>query len=188
MKSTTLQKRQSKPGYLYLKVYQYLMIIFDLNSKFCKIYLPSPEHQRTRDQMFQAARSSKQCVVEGYTQESLKGYIYLTGIAHGSNEELREDYIDFLRQRELTKWPKDPPKLGIKSWVSRACRDIAEGNIPTYPTIPTDPEYAANVILDLSIKAGYMLKRLVESLKEKHKTEGGLTEKLYQKRKDFRGY
>jgi len=145
------------------------MIIFDLNSKFCKIYLPSPEHQRTRDQMFQAARSSKQCVVEGYTQESLKGYIYLTGIAHGSNEELREDYIDFLRQRELTKWPKDHPKLGIKSWVSRACRDIAEGNIPTYPTIPTDPEYAANVILDLSIKAGYMLKRLVESLKERQK-------------------
>jgi four helix bundle suffix protein len=138
--------------------------------------------------MFQAARSSKQCLVEGYTQASLKGYIYMAGIAHGSNEELREDYKDFLRQRNLPIWKKDHPQLGRKSWVSRACRDIAMGKIPTYPTIPTDPTYAANVILDLTIKAGYLLNKLIASLHEKHKTEGGLTERLYRTRKQYRGY
>lgn len=181
-------EKKKQAGYIYLRVYQYLVIIFDLNDLFIKIHLAGPEHRRTRDQMFQAGRSSKQCLVEGYTQESLKGYIYLAGIAHGSNEELGEDYKDFLRQRGLAIWPKDHPRLGKKSWVSRACRDITEGRIPTYPTIPTDPEYAANVILDLTTKAGYILQRLVDSLKEKHKTEGGLTEKLYRERRNYRGY
>src|SRR3989344_7579298 len=112
-------KNKSQPGYVYLKVYQYLFIVFDLTEKFCKIHIPGQEHRRTRDQMFQAARSSKQNLVEGYTHESLKGYIYLVGIAHGSNEELREDYKDFLRQRDLAIWQKEHPKLGRKSWVSK---------------------------------------------------------------------
>jgi len=179
---------KKQPGYVYLRVYQYLLIIFDLTSEFIKLHLPGNEHRRTRDQMFQAGRSSKQNIVEGYTHESLKSYIYLSGIAHGSNEELREDYKDFLRQRGLSIWEKDHPKLGRKSWVSRACRDIQAGRIPTYPTIPTDPEYAANVILDLTIKAGFMVEKLISSLKLKHKTEGGLTEKLYHERRNYRGY
>ena len=145
------------------------MIIFDLTNQFIKRFLPGPEHRRTRDQYYQAARSSKQCLVEGYTQEGLKGYIKLAGIAHGSNEELKEDYKDFLRQRNLPVWPKDHPKLGKLSWVSRA-----------------DPTHSANLLLDLTTKAGFMLEKLITSLEEKHRTEGGLTEKLYQRRIEFR--
>lgn len=176
------------PGYHYLRVYQFLVIIFDLNEEFTKKFLPGYEHRRTREQMFQAARSSKQCLVEGYTQEGLKGYIKLAGIAHGSNEELLEDYKDFLRQRGLPVWPKDHPKLGRLGWVSRACREISEGKNPTLPPLPTDPTYSANLLLDLTTKAGFMLERLIASLKEKHMKEGGLTEELYRKRKNYRGY
>ncbi len=46
-----------------------------------------------KEQMDQAARSSKQCLAEGATQgTSLKGYIKMIGITHGSFEELLEDY------------------------------------------------------------------------------------------------
>ena len=185
-------KRKSQPGYIYLKVYQFLMIIFDLTDQFTKRFLISPEHRRTRDQYYQAARSSKQCLVEGYTQEGLKGYIKLAGISHGSNEELKEDYKDFLRQRNLPVWPKDHPKLGKLSWVSRACREIAEGKTPTIPPLPTDPTdptnptHSANLLLDLTTKAGFILEKLITSLEEKHRTEGGLTEKLYWRRVEFR--
>ncbi len=34
----------------------------------------------------------------------------------------------------------------------------------------------------------YLLTKHIEAIKEKHKTEGGLTEKLYKARKQYRGY
>lgn len=173
-------------GYRYLRVYQLLVIIFDLTEQFIRKFLPGSEHRRTRDQMFQAARSSKQCLLEGYSQEGLKGYIKLSGIAKGSNEELHEDYLDFLRQRSLRVWGRYDPRIYRLSWVSRVCREIEEGKIPTIPTLPTNGEYSANLLLDLTAKAGYLLDRLIKALIEKHRTEGGLTERLYSARIEYR--
>lgn len=53
---------------------------------------------RTVDQMVQAARSIKQNIVEGLTdgQTSLEVKIKLLGIARGSNQELLEDYMDYI--------------------------------------------------------------------------------------------
>ena len=58
--------------------------------EFCKLHFPyHPNHpDRTRDQMVQAARSAMSNIVEGNKHVSLKGYIYLVGIARGSLEEL----------------------------------------------------------------------------------------------------
>lgn len=186
--ATPQSSSSRQPGYRLLRAYQFLYIIFDLTDQFCKIHIAGPEHRRTREQMFQAGRSSKQCLLEGYTQEGLSGYIKLTGISHGSNEELREDYLDFLRQRGLPIWDKSDPRISRVGWVSRACREISEGKNPTYPSLPTDPTHAANFLLDLTTKTGFLLQRLVDSLIEKHRTQGGLTEKLYRARKDYRGF
>ena len=57
--------------------------------------------------MIQAARSGKQNIPEGYLQKSLKGKIKLLGVSRGSLEELLNDYLDFLRQRNLALWEKD---------------------------------------------------------------------------------
>lgn len=54
--------------------------------------------------MEQAARSGKQNIPEGYLQKSLEGRIKLVGVARGSLEELLNDYLDFLRQRNLELW------------------------------------------------------------------------------------
>ena len=55
-------------------------------------------------------------------------------------------------------------------------------------SFPEDQERAVNLLITLINQANYLLDKLIESLKEKHMKEGGLTENLYQRRKNYRGY
>lgn len=176
-------KSSSRPGYEYLITFMLGKVIQDLTAEFCDRFID--KKSRTYDQMVQAARSNPQNIAEGYTGESLKSYIFLAGIAHGSNEELAKDFEDFLRQRKLTIWPKDHPKVedfrGFRvEWESQTTLNT--------PKLPENPEEAANMMLTFCQMEGFLLKKLVESLKEKHKKEGGLTERLYRKRTEFRGF
>lgn len=136
-------------------------------------------------QMDEAARSNPRCIAEGFTHESLKGYIYLTGIAHGSNEELGKDYLHFLKKNKLAVWPKDHPK--VREFRAFRVKWLSPTSLNT-PKLPQNPQESANMLLTFCNMEGYLLKKLAESLKEKHKTEGGLTEKLYRERKKKRGY
>jgi len=168
---------ETRPGYEYLTAYILGKVIQDLTVQFCNRYINLKS--RTHDQMVQAARSNSQNVAEGYSNPSLKAYIKLAGIAYGSNEELSKDYQDFLRQKNLPIWPKHNPKI-------REFRDFravwVSPTSPNTPTLPKNPTEAANLILTLCNMEGYLLKRLVSSLMEKHEREGGLTEKLYRRR------
>lgn len=89
----------SQAGYKYLKSYQLTVIIYDLTVQFVKHWIDYKS--RTKDQMEQCARSSKQNIAEGYQEKSLKSYIYLLGVSYASLSELIEDYEDFLRQNKL---------------------------------------------------------------------------------------
>jgi len=181
----------SRPGYEYLTCYMLALVIQELTEEFCKKFLspntpnlPNIEFRQIQ-QMTQAARSTSQNTAEGYTQESLKGYIYLSGIAHGSNEELTKDFLHFLNKNNLAVWPKDDPKVrafrGFRvRWVSPTS--------PNTPTLPNNSQEAGNMLLTFCQMEGYLLSKLVSSLKQKHKTEGGLTENLYRERKNFRGF
>lgn len=170
-----------RPGYEYLSAYILGKVIQDLTVKFCNKYISY--HSRTHDQMVQAARSNPQNIAEGYSNPSLKGYIKLAGIAYGSNEELTKDYQDFLRQRGFKVWDKDHPKIrefrGFRAlWISPTSLNT--------PNLPKSPNEAANMLLTFCNMEGYLLKKLEKSLEEKHRHEGGLTEKLYQKRIAYR--
>lgn len=181
----------SRPGYEYLTCYMLGKVIQDLTYQFCLRFLvanPNTANIPNRkliEQMNGAARSNPQNIAEGYTHESLKGYIYLIGIAHGSNEELAKDYEDFLRHRNLSVYPKDHPR--VRAFRAFRVRWISQTSLNT-PMLPHNLEEAANLLLTLCHMEGYLLKQLVESLKYKHQTEGGLTEKLYRARKAHRGY
>lgn len=149
--------------------------------EFCNKYI-NPK-SRTHDQMVQAARSNCQNVAEGYTNPSLKAYIKLAGIAYGSNEELTKDYQDFLRQHNLAIWEKNHSKIrGFRDfravWLSTTSLNT--------PKLPNDSTEAANMLLTFCNMDGYLLKKLVASLLEKHEKEGGLTEELYRKRIEYR--
>ena len=183
-------KSGSRPGYEYLEAYKLGKVIQDLTVEFCQQFLKNRNdlnfpNYKLIEQMNGAARSNPQNVAEGYTQQSLKGYVKLAGVAHGSNEELAKDYEDFLRQRNLEIWDKNHPKVrGFREF--RAVWE-SQSNLNT-PKLPKDPTETANMLLTFCNMEGYLLKKLVDSLKEKHKTEGGLTEKLYRERKKKRGF
>jgi len=172
----------SRPGYEYLTCYMLGVVIQELTEKFTKEWIKSP---RRRMQMDEAARSNPQNIAEGYTHVSLKGYLYLSGIARGSNEELTQDFINFLKFEKLVIFPMNHPK--IREFRAFRVKWVSPKTLNT-PTLSSNPEEAANMILTFCNMEGYLLKKLIDSLIEKHKKEGGLTEKLYKARKTYRGY
>ena len=164
-------------GYKKLTTYILATVICDLNVEFVSRNI-SP-YSRTKDQMEQAGRSGKQNIAEGYTMQSLESYIKLAGVALGSIKELAADYEDFLRQKKLTIWSKDDPRVR----VFRAFRAIwVKPNIPNTPNLPNNPEEAANLLLTFCQMETYLLSRQITALKEKFVAEGGFREDLFKKR------
>ena len=100
--------------YTELHFYQKTDVIFQLTYIFCKRFLPK-YGDRTVDQMVQAARSSKQNIVEGIEDgsTSTEMELKLLNVARGSLRELREDYDDYVHTRGLTCWGKDHPRCSI---------------------------------------------------------------------------
>jgi len=111
-------------GFRSLKTFQLAEIIYDVTVLFCEKYIAPGS--RTHDQMVQAARSGRQNIAEASMDSgtSKKSELKLTGIARGSLEELRLDYEDFLRQRELPQWPPDHPAL--ERFKEKRCASLME--------------------------------------------------------------
>lgn len=138
--------------------------------------------------MVQAARSGKQNIIEGVSQQaSRKGEIKLLGISEASYEELIADYEDFLNQRKLSIWDKNDPRvikfrqIGIEATsFPRYPRE------PRVPKLPMNPEEAANFLLTLCHIQTYLLSRQIKSTEEKFIREGGYTENLFRKRLEKR--
>ena len=170
-------------GYHYLTTYMLATVIYDLTVEFCGKFLSSREYLRIREQMVQAGRSGRQNIAEGYEEKSLQSYIKLVGVADASLEELLLDYQDYLRQRKLSIWSKEDPKI-------RAFRDfrvvwIDENTLNT-PNLPNDPTEAANLLITLIAQATFLLAKQIKALEEKFIAEGGYRENLFKKRMDRR--
>lgn len=175
--------------YKYLVAYKITVPIYDLAFEFCEQNID--RFSRTKDQMIQAARSGMQNIVEGCQQQGLKGYIKLAGIARGSLEELLNDYISYARQNKIEIWPREKclreiSKIG-KIWEIIK-KDKVLPNFPNFLNLSKDKTKAVNLMITLINQANYLVDKLINSLKEKHMREGGLTEELYRKRKNYRGY
>lgn len=157
----------AEPGYKYLSTYIFATVIYDLVVEFCKRFITS---YRQKEQMEQAGRSDKSNIAEGYTMQSLEGYIKLLGTAEGSAKELAEDFEDFLRQRNLQIWQKDDSRVK----VFREFRPVwLKANIPNTPKLPNNSEEAANMLLTFCQMQTFLLSRQIESLKQKFAKEGG---------------
>lgn len=178
-----------KAGYEYLLAYKLTVPIYDYTIEFCKRWIDYKS--RTKDQMEQAARSGMQNISEGNKQQSLSGYIKLSGVARGSLEELLKDYMAFARQNKLEVWEKDRAirEIGEMSQIWEIIKENPTlPNNPDFPNLPSDPEKAVNLLITLINQVNYLIDKLIYSLKEKHMKEGGLSEKLYSARKKYRGY
>ncbi len=171
-------------GYKDFLTYQQSEEIYDLTVQFCQKFLPGRENLRQREQMIQAARSTKQCIAEGASQgTSLKGYIKMVGVSRGSLEELLNDYKDFARLRNIPIWDKSDPRLReMGKRVKKVKMVTGKYQLPPTPSRPSDPSYPLNYFIDLIIRTNYLLDRQKKSLEEKFVREGGYTENLFKKR------
>lgn len=176
-----------KAGYEYLLAYKITVLLYDYTVEFCNRWIN--KYSRTHDQMVQAARSGTQNIAEGYKQESLKGYIKLTGVARGSLEELLKDYKAFARQNGLEILGAEECKREIGEirgiWeILRATPTLPDN--PSFPHLPKDQAKTVNLLITLISQANMLIDRLIESLKQKHMKEGGFTENLYKRRIEYR--
>lgn len=157
-------------------------LIFDLTVEFCQKFID--RKSRTKDQMEQAARSGRQNIAEGSKASgtSKKTEIKLTNVARASLEELLLDYEDFLRQRKMKLWDKN-------SAEAQAVRKLAYNknkSYSSYQSYLSNPESFANVLICLIHQANYLLDRQIQRLSQDFLTQGGFTERLYQKRSQLR--
>lgn len=183
------QGDRKKAGYEYLVGYKLTVVIYDYTIEFCKRWIDYKS--RTKDQMEQAARSGTQNIPEGSKQQSLSGYIRLSGVVRGSLEELLKDCLAFARQNKLEVWEKERVVREIgeisEIWgIIKASPTLPDS--PNFPDLPQDKEKTVNLLITLINQANYFIDKLIVSLKEKHKREGGFNEKLYEERKKYRGY
>lgn len=113
---------KKKPdSYRTLLAYKKSECVFDITVYFVNRFLDRA-HDRTVDQMQQAARSGKQNIVEGYSdaEGSSETEHKLTVVAKGSLEELKEDYRDYLRSHNLEIWgPRHEKYITCQSYFRK---------------------------------------------------------------------
>lgn len=202
-------------GYKTLLSYKLATVAFDLTWELAPLIYPAYEDSRQRSQLKQAARSLKQNIVEGSEERSLSSKLKLWDVARASGGELIEDCEDFLRQNNLPRWHKDDSRLvklraaleGYRPRSFSSGTSVTSGTPPSRVTIAgvlpvvrgtrstrgtrlerEELEIVLNYLLDVLIRCGYLLDKQINAIEKKHQTEGGYTEKLYQKRKQYRGY
>ena len=173
-------------GYRKLRSFQSAQIVYDATVVFCDRFVD--KRSRTHDQMVQAARSGVQNIAEGSmaSATSKKTELKLTNVARSSPEELLLDYEDFLRQRGLRLWDKDSPEaLAVRRKYQSGMSDRSDKSDP-YGIATAAAETAANTLICLINQASFLLGRQLQKLDQTFLSEGGFTERLYQKRQAVR--
>lgn len=175
-------------GYRKLKTFQISQLVFDITVRFCERFID--KKSRTKDQMVQAARSGVQNIAEGSQASgtSIKTELKLTNVARASLEELRLDYQDFLRQRNLSLWDYSDPRG--KELIALRLNNVDEFalwvNDLAQRTKQPSSEIAANSALVLLSVACALLDRQIKAQAGAFERNGGFTEKLYRLRSEAR--
>ena len=173
----------NKGNYKALIVYQKAECIYDITYYFAHQYLAKGD--RTIDQMVQAAGSGKQNIAEGSAASSTSSEteIKFMNVARASFQELLVDYEDYLRVRGLDQWsPEDPRskhtrEVSIKHNDSAFYRDAIT---------KTSDASIANIAITLLHQEDYMLRKLIERLQDDFVKVGGIRERMFQARSNYR--
>lgn len=182
-------------GYRKLKSFQLAQLCYDVTVRFCDRYVS--QRSRTFDQMVQAARSGVQNIAEGSKASgtSKTTEIRLTNVARASLEELRLDYEDYLRQRDMAQWSHED--LRCRDLVARRCSTVEDVALWIQEIHDREPreipqkvssyaEIAANAALVLIGVSCVLLGRQVEALAATFEEEGGFRERMYRVRSEQR--
>ena len=169
--------------YRHLRVYQVTEMIYDITYYFTQNYLSKGD--RTIDQMVQAARSGKQNIAEGNqaAATSSETEIKLTNVAKASLEELLDDYEDYLRVRNLPQWGGLHPRYEKMRQYARS-EQIKKDYAAKIRQM--NDEEIANLCITLIHQAMYMLHKLLITMQNRFVKEGGIKERMYQSRLNYR--
>lgn len=172
--------------YQSLHFYRKSEVLVQLTKRFCERFLPK-YGDRTVDQMVQAARSIKQNIAEGCTdgQTSTETELKLLGIARGSNQELLEDYTDYLKHHHIIEWA-----TGNKERFDRL-RTFAKEHSDVEDYMPFLDRWSDEEMANCAICLCHMVDRAMCSFIEKKDREfveqGGIRERMTAARLDRRG-
>ncbi len=166
-------------------VYKKSVIICDVTEMFINRALP--RGSRTIDQIRQAARSCKQNIVEGVSDNTVSAEmcIKLIGVARGSVRELLEDYGDYLRQNDLEIWDKNDERT-LKT--RRFCISNDEPRTFVAKCRERSNETVANIMLTQIRQIDTMLAKLLQKLEAEFVDQGGIKEAMTNARRKNRGY
>ena len=162
--------------YTELRFYKRSDVLYQLTQVFCQRYLPR-YGDRTVDQMVQAARSTKQNIAEGSTdgQTSTETELKLLGVARGSNQELLEDYQDYLKRKGMTEW------FGRNERFDRLhlfCKEhtLWDDYRPLMERM--NDEELANMAICLCHQVDKAMAKYIELKDREFTTEGGIRERM----------
>ena len=170
--------------YTELRFYQRSDVLYQLTQVFCQRFLKQ-YGDRTVDQMVQAARSTKQNIVEGSSdgQTSMEIELKLLGVARGSNKELLEDYQDYIKRMEYTEWfGKNPRYKAMLDFCRRHSQ--YEDYKDLLPKM--NDEEMANMAICLCHQIDAALNKYIERKDREFTTEGGIRERMTAARLDQR--
>ena len=162
--------------YAELRFYKRSDVLYQLTQVFCQRFLPR-YGDRTVDQMVQAARSTKQNIVEGSTdgQTSTETELKLLGIARGSNQELLEDYQDYLKRNGMTEWFGKNKRFDR---LHRFCQEHTLWEDYRPLTEKMNDEEIANMAICLCHQIDKALAKYMERKDREFTTEGGIRERM----------
>lgn len=165
--------------------YRKSKVIYDLTFHFCDRFI-TEYHDRTKDQMIQAARSGKQNFVEGLQdgQANFEMALNLVSIGQGSLQELREDYEDYIRTRNLTMWTKGHSRYEAMVKFCKSNNDI-ESYAPLFPKM--NNEELSNLALTLIHQTDYLIEGFLKKMETDFIASGGTKEHFRRLRKIARG-
>ncbi len=135
--------------------------------------------------MIQAARSGKQNIVEGLAdgKSSTEMQLKLLNVARASIQELREDYNDFLRSKQMEIWA--PANQRYQPMVD-FCKQ--HNNSTDYEPFfeKWSAEEMANIALTLCHMTDTMMNKFLKRLEQDFVTQGGIKERMYAARTGYR--
>lgn len=172
------------PRWQDLRFFQKTEVLYQMTFVFCHRFLPH-HGDRTVDQMLQAARSGKQNIVEGTEdgKTSSEMELKLLNVARSSIGELRQDYEDFLKSRQLAIWSaEDKRHQSMQSFTK------SHNLLKDYESFfhQWTAEEMANVGLTLCFQVDAMMNKYLALLEQDFVTEGGIKERMYKARTGYR--
>lgn len=132
--------------------------------------------------MIQAARSDKQNIAEGSAASSTwrETELKLTNVAKASLQELLIDYEDYLRVRNLEQWSVNSTKT---MQTRMACKKHTYSAYFRKAIAVRPDETIADIAITLNHQTDSQPRKLIDHLKTKFLTHGGIKEEMYAARK-----